>query len=100
MNERTRFSHSVWRSDILKSMGRSLFGSITSETLLAKRWAALSARPCRAARDLRGRSFGGGGLTFPALQTIVSYNCLKGNSPEGDQIWRPIIPALPFLPPP
>src|SRR5882757_3660835 len=25
MNERTRLSHSVWRSDILKSMGRSLF---------------------------------------------------------------------------
>src|SRR5437763_1503505 len=39
-------------------------------------------------------------LTFPALQTIVSYNCFNCNSPNGGLISRTLGPDPPSLPPP
>src|SRR5580704_7802075 len=85
MNDCTRPSHSFWRSDILKSIGRSL---LTVLELLA----ALSPRRLDTARSFRGRNgcndgavkarkakARSRGLTIPTLQTIVSYKCLKCN---------------------
>src|SRR6185436_15216277 len=46
-------------------------------------------------RDARKR-----GLTFPALQTIVSYSRLNCKCPNGALICRAIGPGPPSLPPP
>src|SRR6516165_892397 len=84
MKDCTRSSHSFCLADIVKSMGRS---SALSK-MLGRTLALLPLRR-KAFAPLRQKRHGMPeppreeirGLTFPAFETIVSYNCLKCNPP-------------------
>src|SRR5215203_1336120 len=93
MNACTRFSHSFCFSDKSKFMGRSSGSGLLNSL-------GRTVRPPLIRRKVFCAAQGGDGLTFPALQTIVSYNCLNCNATNGDQICRAIGPGLPSLPPP
>src|SRR4051812_33454400 len=87
MKDCTRSSHSFCLDDRSKSMGRS---SVSLCELFCAGLSSRFARPASAIRldtDAKARNLAAHrgaipscGLTFPDLQTIVSYNCLNCNS--------------------
>src|SRR6266702_7583083 len=90
MKDCTRSSHSFCLRDRSKSMGRSSFLFANAFAPDCPPAARDPQAPFELLADARGtRAAGCGaipscGLTFPDVQTIVSYNCLNCNSlPEG-----------------